>query len=179
MRRRGKCGLEQDGGIWWKTEPGDEGSRREGSKKKLKGGKSGRGKKGWKTRFSCCMTDSLPAKQGLSFNTRGPSCGFSTTAHGAKPTAALPCCLLYCIAHTLHVCSHVCAQRTASAHKPKWAWNGASVLQTLGRFEQQPTLSRLTFKKLPSCFKCTNMNTDATDEDVSRCKMDCFSSGGE
>lgn len=59
--------------------------------------------------FSCCMTDSLPANQGLSFNTKGPSCGFSMIGRGAKLTTFLPCYLLYCIAHTLHVRLHMCA----------------------------------------------------------------------
>lgn len=53
------------------------------------------------------MTDSLPANQGLSFNTQNPSCGFSMIAHGAMLTTLLPRCLLYCIAHTLHVCLHM------------------------------------------------------------------------
>lgn len=63
---------------------------------------------GWKIQFSCCMTDSLPANQRLSFNTQSPSCGFLTIAHGGKLTTLLPCCLLYCTAHTLHASLHVC-----------------------------------------------------------------------
>lgn len=64
--------------------------------------------KGWKKLFSCCMTDSLPANQGLSFNTKKPSCGFSMIGHEVQLTTFMPCYLLYCIAHTLHVCWHMC-----------------------------------------------------------------------
>lgn len=113
--------------IWWKTELGKRGKEKKGGWRRNE-----RGKKGWKTQFSCCMTDSLPANQGLSFNTQKPSCGFSTIAHGAKLTTSLPRCLLYCIAHTLHVhtlvCACVCERPSAHMHA-RACWTAASVMQ--------------------------------------------------
>lgn len=43
----------------------------------------------------------LPANRGLSFNTRNPSCGFTTITRGAAQTASLPRFVLHRVAHTL------------------------------------------------------------------------------